>query len=189
MRKQRRWILPLVALWVAIPGTFIVGLIMIAMIPAVGMRVYNLFPSRRNVRETLRQEFRKRGLNPDWIDAIAFVESRWNSQAVNKAGKDGERGGAYGATQMTWKTLVGLGYGGTPESFLNDVGAQAKWSATYIERGNPKTFADAVAYWNAGVPRFSSLPANHMTRTKYWPKAEQALAYVEKFSTYVDGVS
>jgi len=79
---------------------------------------------------------------------------------------------------MSWKTLQGVGYGGTIEEFLNDVNLQAKWSAVYMRRGNPKSFADAVAWWNAGRKRFEDLPATNTARTKYFPKAEKALAYV-----------
>lgn len=189
MKRKNRWLLPVIALWLAIPGTFIVGLLIMALIPQIGMRVYNLFPSRRRVRETLRSASVDGGINPNWLDAIGFVESRWNPNAVNLTGGDLVRGGSYGATQMSWKTLQAIGYGGTKEQFLASIDEQAKWSVIYLKRGNVQTFADAVAWWNAGRQSFASLPQNHMTRTKYWPKAESALAYVERFSTYVDGAS
>jgi soluble lytic murein transglycosylase-like protein len=165
-----------IGIWILTPGTFLISILVLAMIiPTIGQKVFGLLPGRNSLRETFREAFRLRGLNPDWIDAITYVESHWNHKAINKTGGDAVRGGSYGASQMSWKTLVSIGYKGTIEEFLANPETQAYWSGVYMSQGNPQTFEDAITWWNAGKRSFASLPANHMTRTNYYPKAKKAL--------------
>lgn len=133
---------------------------------------------RKGTRASLRDAFAARNLNPDWIDAIAYVESNWNKYAVNNTGGDALRGGSYGATQMSLRTLRESGYTGTIEAYLDDATLQGKYSAEYASKGSPQSFDDLCAWWNAGRRKASDLPEGHATLTKYIPKAEDALNFI-----------
>lgn len=171
----------MVAAWIAIPGTLIVTLLVVPfMFPKLTSRFFGMFPSRKRVRIALRRESINRKLNPNWLDAIGAVEGPyWKPNAVNLTGGDAARGGAYGATQITAKTARAYGYEGPMEALLKDESLMAKWSAIILSAGQPKSYEDAIAWWNAGRKRFADLPPDHMTRTKYLPKALDSLAWVE----------
>jgi hypothetical protein len=165
---------------IAIFGLLIPGGIILLIVKGKSLIkfAYSLLPSRAATRATLRTRFTDKGLNPDWIDAIAYVESRWNPNAVNKTAGDLKRGGAFGATQMTMQTLREMGYTGTEEEYLADISLQGFYSAQYMAKSNPATFHDACAWWNAGRKTYDALPEGHRTRVDYVPKADNALAFV-----------
>jgi soluble lytic murein transglycosylase-like protein len=65
---------------------------------------------------------RKYGLNPRFLDAVAFAESSYNPKAVSKSG-------AVGLTQLTPVALKDIGWQGKPTDLYNpatnlDLGAQ-----------------------------------------------------------------
>lgn len=180
MTKRKGLLVALAGLWLLIPGAIIISLLVLTMAPQIGGRIYALFPSRKKVREALRRESIAGGLNPDWLDAISMHEGPyWKLNAINLTAGDAARGGAYGPTQITTKTARAYGYSGDMEAFRKDANLAAKWSVIILKAGNPKSFADAAAWWNAGKRRFSDLAPNHVTRTKYWPAVEKTLAYVQ----------
>jgi hypothetical protein len=143
-------------------------------------------PTRNDVRRAVRAQAIAFGLPPDYLDAIAYVESTWRLDAVNDAGgvstdgdpRDAARGGAYGPLGMTQTTARALGYEGPMSAFTEDLYTAAYWGALNLSQGTPGTFADACAYQNAGVTRFDKLGPGHPTRTDYWPKAVAALERV-----------
>lgn len=142
---------------------------------------------RKRLRQLLRDASERWGLDPDWLDAIGYVESRWNSQATNMTGSDLARGGAIGMTQITMKTAQAHGYKGTWQDLLASPETQADLSAQILAAGDPQSIEDAAAWWNAGKKRASQLSATHVTRVDYIPKAQAALSIVQQegFAAYV----
>ena len=149
-------------------------------LPATGGFAPPAFPTntmnRNWVRVMLRAEAIKGGYDPDWFDAIAYAESEWRLDATNLSGPDGARGGAYGPMQMTSATAIALGY--DPLMFVVDANYAGEAACRNFDDVKPNTFEDACSYWNAGVSKFANLPANHVTRLDYVPKAIKALALV-----------
>lgn len=143
--------------------------------------------ARKRVRQLLRDASTRWGLDPDYLDAIGYVESRWNSNATNMTGSDLARGGAIGATQITMKTAQAHGYTGTWQELLNSPEDQAELSAKILAAGDPQSIEDAAAWWNAGRKRASQLPIGHVTARDYIPKAQAALMIVQRegFAAYV----
>jgi soluble lytic murein transglycosylase-like protein len=149
---------------------------------AVTLGLVKLTEERRKVRLALRAAARRHGIDPDIMDALGRVESGWNLRAVNLSGPDGARGGAWGPTQITARTAAAHGYSGPMSAFTTDPDLAAEWSARIMAArpgGPPRTVEDAAAWWNAGRASFASLPAGHITREDYAPKARAALAQVK----------
>lgn len=128
-------------------------------------------PARVTVRGALRDAAIVHNLDPAWLDALGWVESRWNLAAVNQAGADGARGGAWGPTQITARTARAWGYGGPMEDLTSDPTLAADLTAAMVadgfaERGGmlyhfgrPTSLAQVGAVWNAGrLPGDPSLP-------------------------------
>lgn len=134
--------------------------------------------TRKDVRIALRLEAINGGYNPDWFDAIAYVESNWKLDALNQTGTDAYWGGSYGPMQMTAVTANRLGY--DPIEFLTDARKAGEAAVANFNAVRPKTFADAVSYWNAGVPLFVNLPEDNTARTEYYPRAIAALDWVSE---------
>lgn len=143
--------------------------------------------ARKRNRQLLRDAATRWNLEPDWLDAIGYVESRWNANATNMTGADLERGGAVGMTQITMKTAQAYGYKGSVQDLLASPETQAELSAQIMAAGDPQSLEDAAAWWNAGRKRASQLPSSHVTRTDYIPKAQAALTVVQQegFAAYV----
>ena len=164
------------------------GILALARGQEVSMMVSSLIPDKRSVRATLRNSFERNGFNPDWIDALSYVESGWDSRAVNLVGSDLARGGSYGSTQMSLQTLRAIGYQGSAEDFLNSIDLQAYWSVRLFlsdnvpgvkpYAGRPKTLEDFASTWNAGK-LYASLSATHRTRVDYVPKVLRAYNYIQ----------
>ncbi len=150
-------------------------------------RIMPTSASKTSVRLTLRAEARAGGFPPDWFDAIAKVESGWVARKVNNTGGDGLYGGSYGPMQMTAVTARRLGY--DPVSFLTDVRKAGQAAVKYLTESSPTTFMDAVAYWNGGVKKFQDLYYGGLTVTDYWPKALDALEYVQANPPKGEGVA
>jgi len=130
--------------------------------------------TRNDVRKALRLVASNNGFDPNWFDAIAKIESRWQLDAVNNTGGDARLGGAYGPMQMTARTAQRLGF--NAQDFLTDPILAGEAAAKYL-RGID-TFENVCSYWNAGVVDFNKLGPNHVTRTNYYPKAVDALLWV-----------
>jgi Tfp pilus assembly protein PilX len=161
-------------------GTIIV-LAIVAVLVLGGGTVALVAIDKRRMAALLREAFRKAGLPPEWAEAIGRQESGLVSTAVNRSGADGERGGAYGATQITWRTLLAHAGGEvsfSPDEFLSRPELQAEWTARIMAAGAPQTIEDAGAWWNAGRKRFADLGPTHVTRTTYVPSLVKHLAKV-----------
>lgn len=117
---------------------------------ALGGSIVALLPERARVRVALRSAAVRYGLNPDWLDVLGWHESRWRLAAVNNAGGDGARGGAWGPTQITEKTARGFGYEGPMSDLTFDPDLAADLTARMIAERAPASLADLAAFWNAG---------------------------------------
>jgi soluble lytic murein transglycosylase-like protein len=135
--------------------------------------------SREYAKGLLRAAAKRWGINPEWLIAIGWVESRLLSTALNLVGADGARGGAHGLLQITLKTAQMHGFKGTAEQ-LRDPQINADWGARIMAAGSPKSIQDAAAWWNAGRKTLGELGPTHVTRTTYVPKVVAALAQVQK---------
>lgn len=156
----------------------------------VATKVAKGIVDRRRVRLALREAAVKFNLDPDFLEAIGYVESRWNVAAVNRAGRDGERGGAWGPTQITERTAREHGYTGPIEEFTRDAELAATWTGRILraasDRRHLETLADYVAAWNAGRDdadrnndgELEELRPDHPTRSDYLPRAVAALELV-----------
>jgi soluble lytic murein transglycosylase-like protein len=143
------------------------------------------------IRRTFADYAEQGGLNADFVLSIVKVESDFRMNAVNKTGRDGKRGGAWGPTQITEKTVRALGYKGLMEAFTKDVNLAALWTVKILNDSRKRmpltTLADYVAAWNAGKDdadknndgELEELSPEHLTRKDYLPKAKLALVYVQ----------
>jgi hypothetical protein len=104
--------------------------------------------TRGDVRSIIRSHAKAAGFDPDWFDAIAKHESHWRLDAVNNAGPDAKYGGSYGPMQMLKTNIERLGF--TIEDVTTDANKAAQAAVKLMQEGNPKSFEDAVAWWNAG---------------------------------------
>lgn len=118
---------------------------------AFGGAVVALLPERERVRIALRRAAIERGINPDFLDVLGYHESRWRLGAVNQAGNDGKRGGAWGPTQITERTARGYGYTGAMEALTLDPDLAAGLTAAMLSDGcDCGSIETIAAYWNAG---------------------------------------
>jgi hypothetical protein len=81
------------------------------------------------------------------------------------------------------------GYTGDPDLLRRDADVAAEWTARLLVAGarnaqggvlarTPSNVADAAAWWNAGRQSAAELPAGHVTRRVYIPRALAALDIV-----------
>jgi soluble lytic murein transglycosylase-like protein len=153
-----------------------------------GAAVVVTLSERDRLRVALRAASARYNLPPEWLDAIAKVESSWRMGLVNGTGADGKRGGSWGPTQISQKTARASGYTGPMEAIRDDPEVAAEWSARILAASSPRDFADAVAAWNAGKyhadanqdGELDAGEAPSITVDDYWPKATAALAYVQE---------
>lgn len=178
---RRGWLLVvlLLVLLLVVPG----GVVLTAV-------TLKLARDRAATRRALRDAATRYGLRPDYVDAIGWVESRWDVAAVNMAGTDGARGGAHGVTQITERTARDHGYTGTMEALRKDAVLAADWTGRILSAAHKRrpltTLADYAAAWNAGRDnadkndngQLEELPVTHSTRAHYLPRATAALAIV-----------
>lgn len=131
--------------------------------------------SKNDVRLALRLEATNGNYNPDWFDAIAYVESDWQLDAYNGS----DPSGAYGPMQMLGSTAARLGYA-DPTLLQKDPHIAGQAAVAYFLAANPtpNTLQDVAAYWNAGVSTFANLDPLSTTATDYWPKLQNAYSYV-----------
>ncbi len=191
-----------IAAWLILPGGFVIlaGLYLwaalwggkdtagIPLLDKIGGGIVGLMTDRKAVRDALiavggdsSDPARVEGAVPGkWLAAIGFVESRFRIDAV------GDQGRSVGPTQIQKRTLANNGYQGDPMDLTRDPWVAARWTAIVSMGGarnaegkvldqTPMVFEDLVSWWNAGVARFADLPADHETRTDYYPKARAAL--------------
>lgn len=95
------------------------------------------------------------GIPGAMLAAIVWQESRWNHNAKNLTGGDGERGGSYGLAQMSLLTARGLGYTGTPAGLLDprtnlDLAAKHLRGLLRAAALNGYGFDSVVSAYNAG---------------------------------------
>lgn len=147
-------------------------------------------PEQQRVRAHLREGANRGGLEPDYVEAIGYVETEWRLGLTNMTGRDGARGGAWGPTQITEKTVRTLGYTGPMQAFNEDPYLAATWTAIILNDHRKRkplvTLADYVAAWNAGKDdadknndgKLEELPPEHPTRKHYLPRAEKGLAII-----------
>lgn len=147
-------------------------------LPLPEVVVSTLDPDRDKVRRALRAAAARWALNPEWLDALGYVETRWQLDAVNNAGPDAARGGAFGPTQITQKTAKAHGYTGDPAAFCTDAELAAEWTARIAAAASPVLVEDLGAWWNAGRYHARDLPPGHVTAEVYIPRLLEAVDYV-----------
>lgn len=175
-------VLGLLAVVVLFGGSESAGLLaMNDTVADLAMRAALLLPGRANTRSALRAAASEQGVNPAWVDAIAWVESRWDVSAVGDAGR------SFGPTQIQAATLRANGYTGDPAELTRNAPLAGYWTAILLQGGSrnaqgvqllttPASFADAVAWWNAGKPTLGEAP--EVTQSDYYPKALAALGSI-----------
>jgi soluble lytic murein transglycosylase-like protein len=93
------------------------------------------------------------GLSPEFLVAIAYIESSFNPDAQVHFGPDEARGGAYGLCQLTLKTARALGFKGEPSGLLYpDTNAEyaAILAAQNAKRLGTFAILDLAAAHNSG---------------------------------------
>jgi len=169
VRGVPTWALALaVAVLVLVPGGAAVVLL-------------SMSEEQKRVRQAARVAAGDYGVNPDFVEAIGYVESRWRMAAVNKTGSDGARGGSWGPFQLSAMTARAYGYTEPMEQLLTNPDLAAGLCARILSErpgGPPASLEDACAWWNAGQTSATKLGQSHVTRTDYFPKARAALALV-----------
>ncbi len=170
-------------------SSWIVALVVVLLVflGSSAVVIESAMSERDRIRRALRDASASYGLDPDYLDAICYVESRWRMNVTNMSGNDGGRGGAWGPTQITETTARAFGYAGDMAALLSDPDLAASLSAQILSAGNPADFAEAVAVWNAGrygadrngngILDPGEAPAS--TVNTYWPAALEALAVVQ----------
>lgn len=112
------------------------------------------------------------GVDPLYMLATAYHESRFDPDAVNMTGGDLARGGAFGMFQMTFKTAAALGYKGAPEGlkdFETNLSYALKLARQNAERA--EKLDDMASLYNSGK-KYYDAPA--VTRTMYVPAIKSA---------------
>lgn len=144
---------------------------------------------RAETARFLRDAFRSKGLPEEWGEALGRKESDLDPSAVNLYGSDGERGGAWGPTQITAVTARAFGYTGPMERLIEDTRFAAKLTADMVaigfaERhgetyfyGEPDSIEQLGAVWNGGrASDDPNLPRS--TRFTYIPSLIEKLMEV-----------
>jgi hypothetical protein len=136
---------------------------------------------RRHLVDELKKLADELGLYPEFLWAMCQVESGFDAGAVNLAGTDGARGGAFGPLQMTLKTARAFaGKLGRDRIDAVDLLDPAFNLAVCRElllelRGpvdNKRKQRDIAAMWNSGKP-LAQAP-------------QKTVAYVEKIRQLMD---
>jgi hypothetical protein len=152
-------------------------IVAIILVLAGGDYVMSVQAEKDAVRKALREAAVAQNVDPDIMEAIGYVESRWRLGLVNNSGPDGARGGSYGPTQISQKTARAYGYAGDMNALANDAKLAALWTAIILRMrpgGPPETLEDAAAWWNAGRVSFTAVPADNTARTSYLPQLVDA---------------
>lgn len=164
----------------------VVAVVAVIVLPAGvvigGKAIVDKLTEKGRVRRALREAGAMFDVDPDILDAIGYVESRWTMGARNLTGTDGARGGAWGPTQITERTARAHGYTGDVAAFTRDAALAAEWTARIMRNrpgGPPVTIQDAAAWWNAGRTYAAQLGPSHVTVTTYIPRAVAALDMVQ----------
>lgn len=140
-----------------------------------------LTETQNECRRAIRRVAIAQGVDPDWIDAIAHVESNWNPTAVNNTGADAARGGSYGCLQLSMATAQSAGFTGQSQDLL-DPSTVALYFCK-IQKGRPGGLADSLedmcAYWNAGKLTADDPKLPSSTKNDYIPRAVAALESIQ----------
>lgn len=161
-------------------------LLLAALVLALGagagtVKVIDVLDERSRVRLALREAAVMGNVDPDIMEAIGYVESRWKLDALNLDGSDGARGGSYGPTQISERTARAYGYTGDMLDFCDDEKLAALWTAKILRArpgGPPATAGDAAAWWNAGHATLATVSPSSSAVTAYLPELRAALAKV-----------
>lgn len=119
----------------------------------------SILPERALVRAELRRASAEHGLDPSWLDAIAWVESRWQLSAYNPS----DPGGAWGPCQMLGVNIRKLGH--EPAEVLRDAVLAADLAAQFMASAGAQDLTAAATWWNHGS--FYGAPTS--TTTQYVP--------------------
>jgi soluble lytic murein transglycosylase-like protein len=116
----------------------------------------------------------KWGYPRPWFPSIALWEGRGRIRpsAVNMKGPDATRGGAWGAMQITEKTVRDAGFTGDMHELLVP-STNGDWAGRILSKGHiPRTLEEMASLWNSG-----HLPANapDITITEYIPGVQAML--------------
>lgn len=133
------------------------------------------------IRKALREAAVMSNVDPDIMEAIGYVESRWTLGSINMTGSDAARGGAYGPTQITEKTARAYGFTGPMSMLARDPVLAASWTVKILRArpgGPPTTLDDAAAWWNAGRASMSKVPDGNTARTEYLPRLAAAYTMI-----------
>jgi soluble lytic murein transglycosylase-like protein len=134
----------------------------------------------KSIRRAARAAAQSYGVDPDLVEAVGWVESRWRLDAVNDTGADAARGGSWGPFQLSEKTARSYGYAGAMTAFTEDANLAASWCALILSKrpgGPPATVEEAAAWWNAGRSTATNLP--ELTADTYIPQMRRALAVAQ----------
>jgi hypothetical protein len=127
-------------------------------------KVFQTFTAARAAHVALvRREAAKQGLPPDLADAVAYVESSYNPEAVGAVGE-------VGLMQIRPETAAMLGYKGDTASLLQPE-INVRYSVTYLVGAWRKTDGDVcrtLMKYRAGhgEERMSALSAEYCRRAK-----------------------
>jgi soluble lytic murein transglycosylase-like protein len=160
---------------------FLVALVVLLLAGGGTVVVAKLSEEQKRVRLAARRQAPRFGVNPEILEALGYVESRWRTGATNLSGTDGARGGAWGPFQLTEKTARAYGFTRPMVDLTTDADLAAEWASRILAArpgGAPRTVEDAAAWWNAGKTSAAALGPTHVTRRDYFPKALAALAVV-----------
>jgi soluble lytic murein transglycosylase-like protein len=112
------------------------------------------------------------GIDPAVFLGIIYVESGWRADAKVTSGSDGERGGAYGLTQMTLRTAQALDPSINADALLDPFVNIRVAGQLLAENARVSTDPkDVAAMWNSGRV-FDRAPES--TRTRYVPAVLRA---------------
>lgn len=168
--------------------TWLVVLVLLVVLSGGGVAVLTVKQKQQKVRRELRAAAERHGVDPDILDAIGYVESRWTLGARSTDPRDEARGGSFGPTQISERTARAHGFDGDMKTLGADAWLSSEWTARIMAKrpgGPPRSISDAAAWWNAGRSTFAAVPATdkhgnpHPTRTDYEPRARKALALVQ----------
>lgn len=150
------------------------------------------FAERERLYGTMiARAMRRAGYAPEVGLALAKNESSFRARAVNNAGSDAERGGAWGLTQITLETARGVGFRGAGEELLDPARHMAWFVAVLDEKAarvghDPR---DLVSAWNSGRS-YASLKAARDAATPgsaTWSRLNTSLtSYVPKLMQSVN---
>ncbi len=149
-------------------------------------KVLDVLDEKQRVRQALREAAVMMDLDADILEAIGVVESGLRLGAINRAGRDGEHGGAFGPTQITERTARRNGYTGDMLAFTTDEKLAALWTAKLLRPGAQNAEGHVLdhelwtpeeygAWWNGGALSPSAVPAT-----------SSAIGYMKKLADAVE---